>query len=65
VIAEAMVAKASAIEIDELRTVIAKPTASPETAEMAIWRHFGEIMASLEFIGAPISSLAQQIPFSK
>jgi hypothetical protein len=40
-----MVAKARAIEIDELRTVMAKPTASPIAAEIAIWRHFGEIVA--------------------
>jgi len=81
-----MAAKASAIEIDELKTVMAKPTPSPEAAEMAIWRHFGEMMAgcfgdceaglfgdfltclfseamaSLEFIGAPTSSLVLQIP---
>jgi hypothetical protein len=48
-----MAAKASAIEIDELKTVIAKPTANPAAAEIAIWRHLGEIMASLEFISAP------------
>jgi hypothetical protein len=62
-----MAAKASAIEIDELKTVMAKPTPSPEAAEMAIWRHFGEIIANREavFIGALISSLAQQIPFPK
>jgi hypothetical protein len=67
VITEAMAAKASAIGIDELKTVTAKPTASPTAAEMAIWRHFGETVANREvdFIGAPISSLAQQIPFSK
>jgi hypothetical protein len=40
-----MTAKASAIEIDELKTVMAKPTPSPAAAEMAIWRHFGEIIA--------------------
>ncbi len=85
VIAEVMVAKANAIAIDELKIVIAKPTASPTAAEIAIWRHFGEIIvnrlgdceisrfdgfltcffndpvASLEFIGAPTSSLVQQI----
>jgi len=82
---EAMAVKASAIEIEELKTVMTKPTPSPEAAEMAIWRHFGEMMAgcfgdceaglfgdfltclfseamaSLEFIGAPTSSLVQQI----
>jgi hypothetical protein len=40
-----MTAKASAIEIDELKTVMAKPTPSPAAAERAIWRHLGEIMA--------------------
>ena len=34
------------MEIDELRTVIAEPTASPVAAEIAIWRHLGEIMAN-------------------
>ena len=86
VITEVMVAKASAMGIEELRTVIAEPTASPAAAEIAIWRHFGEIIgnrlgdcevsrfggfltclfsdavASLEFIGAPTSSLVQRIP---
>jgi hypothetical protein len=47
VMTEAMAAKASAIGIDELRTVTAKPTASPTAAEMAIWRHLGEIVSSL------------------
>jgi hypothetical protein len=58
VITEAMAAKASAIEIDELRTVMAKPTAIPVAAEIAIWRHFGETVANrvVEFIDAPISS---------
>jgi hypothetical protein len=42
-----MAAKASAIEIEELKTVMAKPTPSPAAAEMAIWRHFGEIMSNL------------------
>jgi hypothetical protein len=41
-----MAAKARAIGIDELRTVMAKPTASPAAAEMAIRRHFGEIKAN-------------------
>jgi hypothetical protein len=36
VITEAMAAKASAIATDELKTVTAKPTPSPEAAEMAI-----------------------------
>jgi hypothetical protein len=45
VMTEAMAAKASAIGIEELKTVIAKPTPSPAAAEMAIWRHLGEIMA--------------------
>ena len=31
-----------AIEIEELNAVIAKPTKAPTTAEMAIFRHFGE-----------------------
>jgi hypothetical protein len=50
VITEAIAAKASAIEIDELNTVMAKPTPSPEAAEMAIWRHFGETVA--KYFGA-------------
>jgi hypothetical protein len=41
-----MATKARAIGIDELSTVIAKPTASPTADEMAIRRHFGEIKAS-------------------
>jgi hypothetical protein len=36
VITEAIAAKAKAIEIDELKTVTAKPIPSPEAAEMAI-----------------------------
>jgi hypothetical protein len=36
VMTEAMAAKASAIEIDELRTVTAAPTVSPVAAEIAI-----------------------------
>jgi hypothetical protein len=58
VITEPMTAKAKAIEIDELRTVIAKATARPVVAEIAIWRHFGETVANrvVEFIDAPISS---------
>jgi hypothetical protein len=36
VITEAMTAKARAIEIDELKTVMAKPTPSPSAAEIAI-----------------------------
>ena len=43
------------MEIEELRSVIAEPTASPVAAEIAIWRHFGEIMANrigwLEVLG--------------
>jgi len=39
----AISAKAEAIEIDELKKVMAKPAPKPETAEMAIWRHFGGI----------------------
>jgi hypothetical protein len=64
---EAMAVKAIAIESDELNTVMAKPTPSPEAAEIAIWRHFGEIIANreFEFIGVLISSPAQQIPFPK
>jgi hypothetical protein len=46
VITEAMAAKASAMGIEELRSVIAKPTASPTATEIAIWRHFGEITAN-------------------
>jgi hypothetical protein len=45
VITEAIAEKAKAIEIDELKTVTAKPIPSPEAAEMAIWRHFGETVA--------------------
>jgi hypothetical protein len=41
-----MIVKAKAIDRDELSTVIAKPTASPTAAEMAIRHHFGEIKAS-------------------
>ena len=41
--------------MDELSTVIAQPAASPTAAEMAIWRHFGEITANrigwLEVLG--------------
>jgi hypothetical protein len=44
---EAMAANASAIGIEELKTVTAKPTPSPAAAEMAIWRHLGEIMSNL------------------
>jgi hypothetical protein len=57
-----MAAKANAIEIDELNNVMAKPTPSPEAAEMAIWRHFGEILANREvvFIDVPFHFLEPQ-----
>ena len=50
--------------IEELRSVIAEPTASPVAAEIAVWRHFGEIMANrigwLEVLrfGAFVANLA-------
>ena len=43
-----------AIEIEELNAVIAKPTKAPIAAEMAIFRHFGEIgISEICFLFAP------------